>query len=71
MDKRKIANQKVKDRLFAALIEFAGSKDWSRLTVTELIEQSGVARAGGTGGKHSETFRYGRHVFRSHQSGSA
>ena len=26
---------------------------------------------GGTGGKHSETFRYGRHVFRSHQSGSA
>ena len=45
MDKRKIANQKVKDRLFAALIEFAGSKDWSRLTVTELIEQSGVARA--------------------------
>ena len=45
MDKRKIANQKVKDRLFAALIEFAGSKDWSRLSVTELIEQSGVARA--------------------------
>ena len=37
MDKRKIANQKVKDRLFAALIEFAGSKDWSRLTVTEPV----------------------------------
>ncbi len=45
MDKRKIANQKVKDRLFAALIEFAGKKDWSKLTVTELIEKSGVARA--------------------------
>ena len=45
MDKRKIANQNVKDRLFLALIEFAGSKDWSKLTVTELIEKSGVARA--------------------------
>ncbi|WP_242844288.1 TetR/AcrR family transcriptional regulator [Candidatus Soleaferrea massiliensis] len=45
MDKRKAANQKVKDRLFSALIEFAGHKDWSKLTVTELIEQSGVARA--------------------------
>lgn len=45
MDKRKIANQKVKDRLFSALIAFAGSKDWSKLTVTELIAQSGVARA--------------------------
>lgn len=45
MDKRKAANQKVKDRLFSALIEFAGHKDWSKLTVTELIEKSGVARA--------------------------
>lgn len=45
MDKRKIANQKVKDRLLSALIEFAGQKDWSKLTVTELIEASGVARA--------------------------
>lgn len=44
-DKRKIANQNVKDRLFQALIDFAGSKDWSKLTVTELIEKSGVARA--------------------------
>lgn len=45
MDKRKAANERVKDRLFSALIAFAGRKDWSKLTVTELIEQSGVARA--------------------------
>lgn len=45
MDKRKIANQQVKDRLFYALIDFSGKKDWSRVTVTELIEASGVARA--------------------------
>lgn len=45
MDKRKAANQNVKDRLFTALIEFAGQKDWSKLTVSELIEKSGVARA--------------------------
>ena len=45
MDKRKAANERVKDRLFSALIEFAGQKDWSKLTVTELIQKSGVARA--------------------------
>ena len=45
MDKRKIANQGVKDRLFYALIEFAEQKDWSKVTVTELIGKSGVARA--------------------------
>lgn len=45
MDKRKIANQRVKDRLFNALIDFAGQKDWSKVTVTELIKKSGVARA--------------------------
>lgn len=47
MDKRKAANQMVKNRLFSALVEFAGhkDKDWSKLTVTELIEKSGVARA--------------------------
>lgn len=45
MDKRKAANKRVKDRLFSALIEFAGEKDWSKLTVSELIEKSGVARA--------------------------
>ena len=45
MDKRKQANQHVKDQLLAALIEFAGHKDWSKVTVTELVEQAGVARA--------------------------
>lgn len=45
MDKRKLANQRVKDRLFTALIEFAGQKDWSKVTVTELVNASGVARA--------------------------
>lgn len=45
MDKRKLANQLVKDRLLNALIEFSGVKDWSKVTVTELIEKSGVARA--------------------------
>ena len=45
MDKRKIANQQVKERLLAALIDFAGRKDWSKVTVTELVEQAGVARA--------------------------
>lgn len=45
MDKRKEANQRVKDRLFAAMVEFAGQKDWSQVTVTELIAQAGVARA--------------------------
>ena len=45
MDKRKLASQQVKDRLLAALIDFAGRKDWSKVTVTELVEQAGVARA--------------------------
>ena len=45
MDKRKAANQRVKDRLLSALIEFSGYNDWSKLTITELIEKSGVARA--------------------------
>ena len=45
MDKRKAANERVKDRLFSALIEFAGHKDWSKITVTELITKAGVARA--------------------------
>lgn len=45
MDKIKPANKSVKERLLSALIEFAGYKDWSKLTATELIEKSGVARA--------------------------
>ena len=44
-DKRKEANQQVKDRLLDALLEFAGEKDFSQLKVTELVERSGVARA--------------------------
>lgn len=45
MDKRKQANQRVKDRLLAALVEFAEHKDWSKVTVTALVEKAGVARA--------------------------
>lgn len=35
----------VKDKLLTALISFSGEKDWSKVTVTELIKKSGVARA--------------------------
>ena len=45
MDNKKDAGQGVKDRLFRTLIELAGREDWPKLTVTELIEHSGVARA--------------------------
>lgn len=45
MDKRRQENQRVRDQLLAALIEFAGRKDWSKVTVTELVKQAGVARA--------------------------
>ena len=45
MDGSNLGNQSVKDRLLDGLIEFAGEKDWSTLTVTELIEKAGVARA--------------------------
>ncbi|WP_055069156.1 TetR/AcrR family transcriptional regulator [Clostridium massiliamazoniense] len=45
MDKRMIANQKVKNNLLKALIELSQIKKWSTITVTELIEKSGVARA--------------------------
>lgn len=45
MDKRKIANQQVKDRLLSALLAFAEEKDLSQVKVTELVERSGVARA--------------------------
>ena len=43
----------------------------SSARLSRLPSQPHFHRQGGTGGKHSETFRYGRHVFRSHQSGSA
>ncbi|WP_050635297.1 TetR/AcrR family transcriptional regulator [Candidatus Stoquefichus sp. SB1] len=45
MDKRKIANQKVKDNLLAALIELAKNENWSNITVTALIEKAHVARS--------------------------
>lgn len=45
MERKAEARQTVKDRLFSALIKLAGQKDWSSLTVTELIEGAGVARA--------------------------
>lgn len=45
MTKNDRARQTVKDRLLAALAGFAGRRDWSKLTVTELIECAGVARA--------------------------
>lgn len=45
MRKKKSTRPKVKDRLLNVLIEHAGEKDWSKLTITELIEKSGVARA--------------------------
>lgn len=45
MDKRKIANQKVKDKLLSALMTLIQEKEISKITVTELIETSGVARA--------------------------
>lgn len=45
MEQKKAAGQTVKDRLLYALVGFAGQKDWSKLTVAELIEAAGVARA--------------------------
>ena len=45
MDKRKIANQKVKDNLLEALTELSQNKKWSDITITELVNKSGVARS--------------------------
>lgn len=45
MDKRKAANQQVKDKLLSALIDLMQSKDWSQVNITEVIETAGVARA--------------------------
>ena len=45
MDKRKLANQKVKDSLLAALTELEQSEKWSNITITALIQKSGVARS--------------------------
>lgn len=45
MDKRKIANQQVKDKLLLALLTLLQQREWSKITITELVEASGVARA--------------------------
>lgn len=45
MDKRKMANQQVKDKLLSALIMLMQNKEWSKISITELIGVSGVARA--------------------------
>ena len=45
MDKPKQERRTVKDRLLGALMDLAGEKDWSKVTVTELIAGAGVARA--------------------------
>lgn len=45
MDKRKIANQQVKDKLLSALLAILQRKEWSKISITELVETSGVARA--------------------------
>lgn len=44
MDKRKIANQAVKEKLFQAMVHLLQEKEWSKITVSELIRISGVAR---------------------------
>lgn len=45
MDKRIMANQQVKDKLLSALLTLMIKKEWSKITITELIKISGVARA--------------------------
>lgn len=45
MDKRKIANQLVKDKLLQAMLTLLQEKEWSKISITELVEASGVARA--------------------------
>ena len=42
MDKRE---KQVKDRLMQAMIDLSKEKAWTRITVTDLIERAGVARA--------------------------
>ena len=42
MDKRE---KKVKDRLMQAMISLAKEKEWTKITVTDLINRAGVARA--------------------------
>ena len=42
MDKRE---KQVKDRLMQAMISLAKEKEWTKITVTDLINRAGVARA--------------------------
>jgi hypothetical protein len=44
MDKRKIANQEVRDKFFQALMSLLKEKPASEITITELISHSGAAR---------------------------
>lgn len=45
MDKRKIANQLVKEKITAALFQLLKEKSISEITITEIIHTAGVARA--------------------------
>lgn len=44
MDKRKVANQEVRDKFFKALMELLQEKNASEITVTDVIRRSGAAR---------------------------
>ena len=45
MDKRKIANQKVKTSITSALFELLKEKSISEISITEIINKAHVARA--------------------------
>lgn len=45
MDKRKIANQLVKEKITASLFQLLKEKSISEITITEIIQSAGVARA--------------------------
>lgn len=45
MNKREEANKQVKEKLMQAMIDLAETKEWTKVTITDLINHSGVARA--------------------------
>lgn len=45
MDKRKAANLEVKRRIKDALYDLMAEKSFSEITVTDIIQRAGVARA--------------------------
>ena len=45
MDKRRQANQQVKEKITGALLHLLGEKSISEISVTEIIAEAGVARA--------------------------